>query len=192
MMLSRNVRRFTVTDSTPYRVRHFSHQVFDEKAYPTSTGDNATDHLDKKNNMKRLESLRQQLREVPNDPLNRLTLKKSDTITHSWQQILHQAKEKFLESSSSTSHSLNNPSSAFLTDTFHRKHTYLRISLVERCNLRCQYCMPPDGVQLQEDSKLLRSDEIHRIARLFGGMGVDKVREILVDSFPFFSSIYMG
>lgn len=35
-----------------------------------------------------------------------------------------------------------------LTDTFGRKHTYLRISLTERCNLRCQYCMPEEGIQL--------------------------------------------
>ena len=33
-----------------------------------------------------------------------------------------------------------------LTDQFGRQHTYLRISLVERCNLRCQYCMPADGL----------------------------------------------
>ena len=34
-----------------------------------------------------------------------------------------------------------------LADGFARKHTYLRISLVEQCNLRCRYCMPPEGVQ---------------------------------------------
>ena len=38
--------------------------------------------------------------------------------------------------------------SEFLTDTFGRHHNYLRISLTERCNLRCQYCMPEDGVDL--------------------------------------------
>ena len=38
--------------------------------------------------------------------------------------------------------------SDFLTDTFGRQHNYLRISLTERCNLRCQYCMPEDGVDL--------------------------------------------
>ena len=38
--------------------------------------------------------------------------------------------------------------SDFLTDTFGRHHNYLRISLTERCNLRCQYCMPEDGVDL--------------------------------------------
>ena len=38
--------------------------------------------------------------------------------------------------------------SDFLTDTFGRHHNYLRISLTERCNLRCQYCMPEEGVDL--------------------------------------------
>jgi len=40
------------------------------------------------------------------------------------------------------------PFSAFLTDTFHRPHDYLRISITERCNLRCLYCMPEEGVPL--------------------------------------------
>ncbi|KAI6189581.1 Elp3 domain-containing protein [Aphelenchoides bicaudatus] len=54
-----------------------------------------------------------------------------------------------------------------LTDKFGRFHTYLRISLTERCNLRCQYCMPEEGVPLQPNEKLLTADEIIRIARLF-------------------------
>ncbi|MEO8168584.1 MAG: GTP 3',8-cyclase MoaA, partial [bacterium] len=33
-----------------------------------------------------------------------------------------------------------------LTDTFNRSHEYLRISLTDRCNLRCRYCMPSEGV----------------------------------------------
>ena len=40
------------------------------------------------------------------------------------------------------------PFSSFLTDTFSRQHTYLRISVTERCNLRCLYCMPEEGVAL--------------------------------------------
>ena len=38
--------------------------------------------------------------------------------------------------------------SYILEDSFARKHNYLRISLTERCNLRCSYCMPIDGVQI--------------------------------------------
>lgn len=63
-----------------------------------------------------------------------------------------------------------------LTDSFGRKHTYLRISLTERCNLRCQYCMPEQGVNLTPTSRLLTQDEIIRLARLFVDAGVTKVR----------------
>lgn len=63
-----------------------------------------------------------------------------------------------------------------LTDTFDRVHTYLRISLTERCNLRCLYCMPEEGVELTPTPKLLTADEIVRLARLFAAAGVDKIR----------------
>jgi uncharacterized radical SAM superfamily Fe-S cluster-containing enzyme len=63
-----------------------------------------------------------------------------------------------------------------LTDTFGRRHTYLRISLTERCNLRCTYCMPEDGVELTPDSQLLSTDEIIRLARVFIKHGVSKIR----------------
>jgi len=64
-----------------------------------------------------------------------------------------------------------------LRDSFARQHDYLRISLVERCNLRCQYCMPPDGVPLQpSDDLLLSREEIYTLAALFSKHGVNKVR----------------
>uniref|UniRef100_A0A1B6L4K3 Molybdenum cofactor biosynthesis protein 1 n=1 Tax=Graphocephala atropunctata TaxID=36148 RepID=A0A1B6L4K3_9HEMI len=63
-----------------------------------------------------------------------------------------------------------------LTDTFGRQHTYLRISLTERCNLRCQYCMPADGVQLTPKNSLLTTAEILQLAKLFVRQGVTKVR----------------
>ena len=47
-----------------------------------------------------------------------------------------------------------------------RAHTYLRISLTERCNLRCRYCMPADGVGLTPAEQLMTSDEILRLVRL--------------------------
>ncbi|XP_055315407.1 molybdenum cofactor biosynthesis protein 1 isoform X2 [Sitodiplosis mosellana] len=72
--------------------------------------------------------------------------------------------------------SVNKPSINTITDTFGRVHTYLRISLTERCNLRCQYCMPAEGVQLTERSKLLTNEEIYYIARLFVEQGVRKIR----------------
>ncbi|KAI0034000.1 hypothetical protein K488DRAFT_77561 [Vararia minispora EC-137] len=63
-----------------------------------------------------------------------------------------------------------------LTDTFGRRHNYLRISLTERCNLRCFYCMPSEGVELSPKPSLLSDDEIFRIARLFVRNGVTKIR----------------
>ncbi|XP_028903175.1 molybdenum cofactor biosynthesis protein 1 isoform X2 [Ornithorhynchus anatinus] len=68
------------------------------------------------------------------------------------------------------------PSSPFLTDSFGRQHTYLRISLTEKCNLRCQYCMPEEGVPLTPKADLLTTPEILRLARLFVQEGVDKIR----------------
>ncbi|KJE90936.1 molybdenum cofactor synthesis 1 isoform 1 [Capsaspora owczarzaki ATCC 30864] len=66
--------------------------------------------------------------------------------------------------------------SPVLTDTFGRGHTYLRISLTERCNLRCVYCMPEHGVELSPNGALLTTDEIIRLAQLFVSQGVDKIR----------------
>ncbi|KAH0546128.1 molybdenum cofactor biosynthesis protein 1 isoform X2 [Cotesia glomerata] len=63
-----------------------------------------------------------------------------------------------------------------LTDSFGRHHTYLRISLTEKCNLRCLYCMPAEGVKLTKNDKILTTDEIMRLARLFVKNGVTKIR----------------
>ncbi|XP_077197975.1 molybdenum cofactor biosynthesis protein 1 isoform X3 [Paroedura picta] len=68
------------------------------------------------------------------------------------------------------------PFSAFLTDQFGRQHNYLRISLTEKCNLRCQYCMPEEGVQLTPRAELLTTKEIITLARLFVNEGVNKIR----------------
>jgi molybdenum cofactor biosynthesis protein A len=62
-------------------------------------------------------------------------------------------------------------SSAVTTDRYGRTHSYLRLSLTERCNLRCVYCMPVDGVPLQPDSHLLSTDEILTIASHFVASG---------------------
>lgn len=69
-----------------------------------------------------------------------------------------------------------NGQSVALTDTFGRHHTYLRISLTERCNLRCQYCMPAEGVKLTAQQNLLTTDEVIRLAELFVKQGVTKIR----------------
>ncbi|KAI6699189.1 hypothetical protein NL676_019308 [Syzygium grande] len=66
--------------------------------------------------------------------------------------------------------------SDMLIDSFGRLHTYLRISLTERCNLRCQYCMPAEGVELTPSSQLLSPNEIISLANLFVTSGVNKIR----------------
>lgn len=63
-----------------------------------------------------------------------------------------------------------------LIDTFQRPHSYLRISLSERCNLRCQYCMPEDGVDLTPHEKLLSSEEILKLSEVFVKQGLTKIR----------------
>ncbi|TMB29634.1 MAG: GTP 3',8-cyclase MoaA [Deltaproteobacteria bacterium] len=63
-----------------------------------------------------------------------------------------------------------------LLDRFGRSHTYLRISVTERCNLRCKYCMPEEGVTLLPRDHLLSYEEIERLAALFVRLGVRKIR----------------
>ncbi len=67
-------------------------------------------------------------------------------------------------------------SNTILTDGFGRKHNYLRISLLEKCNLRCTYCMPADGIALSPKASLMTADEIFAIAQTFVENGVDKIR----------------
>ncbi|KAL8338338.1 hypothetical protein RB598_006956 [Gaeumannomyces tritici] len=68
------------------------------------------------------------------------------------------------------------PFSDFLTDTFSRQHDYLRISLTERCNLRCVYCMPEEGVPLSPDRELLTTPEVLLLSSVFVSQGVTKIR----------------
>ncbi|XP_058459635.1 molybdenum cofactor biosynthesis protein 1 isoform X1 [Malaya genurostris] len=79
-------------------------------------------------------------------------------------------------SSSSSNNNTSSISSSVLTDQFGRFHSYLRISLTERCNLRCKYCMPAEGVQLTQKDNLLTTEEVLRLAGLFVQQGVRKIR----------------
>lgn len=63
-----------------------------------------------------------------------------------------------------------------LLDSHGRDHAYLRISLIERCNLRCTYCMPEEGVALSPKSHLMTYEEIYKIAKTFSDHGVTKIR----------------
>ncbi|GIG55043.1 GTP 3',8-cyclase MoaA [Demequina activiva] len=63
-----------------------------------------------------------------------------------------------------------------LTDRFGREHRDLRISLTDRCSLRCTYCMPAEGVPWLQRETMLSTDEMVRIARVAVEMGVDEIR----------------
>lgn len=63
-----------------------------------------------------------------------------------------------------------------LTDRFGRKHDYLRISVTDRCDLRCIYCMGPDGVTLLEHNDILSYEEIMKVIEAAVQLGVKKVR----------------
>src|SRR5580692_11297890 len=63
-----------------------------------------------------------------------------------------------------------------LIDTFDRVHDNLRISVTDRCNIRCFYCMPEDGVKFQPREEILTFEEIERFVRVAVTLGVRKLR----------------
>ena len=65
---------------------------------------------------------------------------------------------------------------AQLIDKFGRVHDYLRISLTERCNLRCFYCMPECGIPLRDNNIFMTEQETIGIAKIFTELGVNKIR----------------
>src|SRR5262245_16196408 len=62
-----------------------------------------------------------------------------------------------------------------LTDTFGRAHNNLRISVTDRCNLRCTYCMPEEVV-FMDRGELLTFEEITRFVQIVVPLGIDKIR----------------
>jgi len=63
-----------------------------------------------------------------------------------------------------------------LIDSFGRVASDLRLSLTDRCQLRCTYCMPAEGVPLQPRASLLTDDELVRLTAVFVGLGVTSIR----------------
>src|SRR4030066_1393429 len=63
-----------------------------------------------------------------------------------------------------------------LIDSYNRSIDYLRISVTDRCNLRCIYCMPPEGIPLVDSGNILRYEELLRIAGIAVKYGVTKIR----------------
>jgi cyclic pyranopterin phosphate synthase len=70
---------------------------------------------------------------------------------------------------------MNSPNAPLL-DTFNRRHTDLRISVTDRCNIRCFYCMPAENVRFKPRSEILTFEELERFVRIVARMGVDKLR----------------
>ena len=67
-------------------------------------------------------------------------------------------------------------SSGPLKDGFGRIHDNLRISVTDRCNIRCFYCMPEDGVQFMDRAEILTFEEIERFVRAAVPLGISKLR----------------
>ncbi|SMC22999.1 cyclic pyranopterin monophosphate synthase subunit MoaA [Andreprevotia lacus DSM 23236] len=63
-----------------------------------------------------------------------------------------------------------------LIDRFNRRISYLRLSVTDRCDLRCSYCIPKGFKDFEEPSHWLTFDEIERVVRLFGQLGTGRVR----------------
>lgn len=63
-----------------------------------------------------------------------------------------------------------------MTDGFGRNIDYLRISVTDKCNLRCRYCMPPEGVEQIPHEEVLTLEEIYRVVDVMADMGLKKVR----------------
>ncbi|MGA9271733.1 MAG: GTP 3',8-cyclase MoaA [Lutimonas sp.] len=63
-----------------------------------------------------------------------------------------------------------------LIDPYGRQITYLRLAVTDRCNLRCQYCMPEQGIDIVPRQELLTFKEMYRITRVLSELGVNKVR----------------
>jgi len=67
-------------------------------------------------------------------------------------------------------------SDTVLSDNHGRPITYLRLSITDRCNLRCRYCRPEEGVPFIPHEEIFSFEELERLTAIFCGLGVDKVR----------------
>ncbi len=63
-----------------------------------------------------------------------------------------------------------------MLDLYGRNIDYIRISVTDRCNLHCSYCMPEGAVKWQKEEEQLQPEEIVRLSKLFSGLGIKKVK----------------
>lgn len=71
---------------------------------------------------------------------------------------------------------MDSAASPSLQDSFGRVITNLRVSVTDRCNFRCQYCMPEEGLRWLDKGELLTFEEITRLVRVMAGLGISKIR----------------
>ena len=77
-----------------------------------------------------------------------------------------------------------------LIDNFGRQIEYVRLAVTDRCNLRCQYCMPAHGIDIVPRQELLSFKEMYRLIRVLTELGVHKVR--LTGGEPFVRKDFVG
>ncbi|MFT6837237.1 MAG: molybdenum cofactor biosynthesis protein A [Sediminicola sp.] len=63
-----------------------------------------------------------------------------------------------------------------LIDNHNRKINYLRLAVTDRCNLRCNYCMPAEGIDFAKNDKLFTIDELYTLSKIMVDQGIDKIR----------------
>lgn len=63
-----------------------------------------------------------------------------------------------------------------LVDNHNRQINYLRLAVTDRCNLRCNYCMPSEGINFAKNDKLFTLEELARLASILVSQGIDKIR----------------
>lgn len=102
---------------------------------------------------------------------NRLPIVASDSSPSAARQESRAASHTTTQSTNPT-----NTASGQLVDRFGRVHRSLRVSVIDACNIRCQYCMPAVGVQFLPRSLLLSFDHIERFVRTAVALGISKVR----------------
>ncbi|MBM3710562.1 MAG: radical SAM protein, partial [Actinobacteria bacterium] len=71
---------------------------------------------------------------------------------------------------------MNNKINNCLIDSYNRKIDYLRLSVTDRCNLRCIYCMPADGIKLYKQNEVLSYEEVLKAVKILAELGIKKVR----------------
>jgi molybdenum cofactor biosynthesis protein A len=77
-----------------------------------------------------------------------------------------------------------------LVDSFGRQINYVRLAVTDRCNLRCQYCMPAHGIDIVPRKELLTYKEMYRVIRVLTELGVNKIR--LTGGEPFVRKDFIG